>query len=116
MKFIDSNIIAYAFYCNEHTDACQKLIQEGGIIDTFNLTEAFFIIEKEVNREYAQKVIRGLLKSSLTIIDVTPNTIFEILRRTSKYKLSVFDLVHYTCALMSGCTSFVSYDPTLTVK
>src|SRR3989344_995758 len=116
MKFIDSNIIAYAFYCNEHTDACQKLIQEGGIIDTFNLTEAFFIIEKEENREDAQKVIRVLLKSSLTIIDLTPNPIFEILRRTSKYKLSVFDLVHYTCALMSGCTSFVSYDPTLTVK
>ena len=63
MKFIDSNVLAYAFYKNEHTDRCQNIIKDGGLVDIFNLIEAFFIIEKETgNREVAQKSIKGLLK------------------------------------------------------
>jgi len=60
MKFLDSNILAYAFYRNQHTAKCQSAITKGGLIDTFNLVETFFIIEKETgNREIAQKAIKG---------------------------------------------------------
>ena len=109
MRLIDSNVLAYAFYDNAHTEVCQEAIRTGGVIDTFNLVEAFFIIEKEVNREHAQKAIRGLLKSALIIVDVTPDMIFETLKRT-KQNMSIFDLLHYACAVTNNCTSVLSYD------
>jgi len=110
MRFLDSNVIAYAFYDNEHTDKCQEAIKEGGIINTFNLIEAFFIIEKQTNKEKAEKCIKGLLKSNLEIVDVNINLVYESLKRINKYKLSIFDMIHYTCCLLNNCNSIVSYD------
>ncbi len=111
MKFIDSNVLAYAFYKNDNTAKCQKAITEGGIINTFNLTEAFFIIEKETgSREIAQHAIKGLLKSNLIIVAVDINLVFEALRKTQELKLSIFDVIHYCCASLNNCNSILSYD------
>ena len=111
MKFLDSNVLAYAFYNNEHTVECQNAIMKGGLTDTFNLTEAFFIIEKETgNRELAKKSIKGMLKSSIHVVDVDINIIFEAIKRINKLKLSIFDTIHYACALVNGCDSILSYD------
>ncbi|MBI3052260.1 PIN domain-containing protein [Candidatus Woesearchaeota archaeon] len=111
MKFLDSNILAYAFYRNEHTIRCQNAIRAGGIIDTFNLVEAFFVIEKETgSRDAAQKSVRSLLKSSLNIEDLDINLVFEALKKASNSKLSIFDLMHYTCARIHDCDAIVSYD------
>lgn len=110
MKFLDSNILAYAFYRNQHTAKCQSAIIKGGIIDTFNLVEAFFIIEKETSREIAQKAIKGILKSNILVVEVDVNLVFESLKRARQYKLSIFDLIHYSCALLNDCSAIVSYD------
>ena len=110
MKFIDSNILAYAFYNNKYQDRCQKIIKEGGIINTINLVEAFNIIEHEISREIAIKSIRGLLKSNLKIIDADLNLIFESLKRGEKSKLNFIDLIHYTSALLNNCETIISYD------
>ncbi len=111
MRYLDSNILAYAFYENERMVKCQNAIMEGGLVDTFNLTEAFFVIEKETgSRELAQKAVKGLLKSNLVIAEVDVNIVFEALKRAHRLKLSIFDLVHYACAFVSGCDSIVSYD------
>ncbi len=111
MKFIDSNIIAYAFYQNEFQDNCQKIITEGGIIDTINLVEAFNIIEYETNRDFAITSIRSLLKSNIQIIDVDINIIFEALKRAEKYKnLKFIDLTHFIVALINNCEKIISYD------
>ena len=110
MKFLDSNILAYAFYENAHLEKCQYAVSEGGVTDAFNLIEAFFIIEKETNRERAQKSIKSLLKSNIHIVEVDINAIFESLKRIDRLKLSIFDAIHYTCALLSGCSSILSYD------
>ena len=110
MRFLDSNIIAYAFYDNENTEKCQRVIREGGMINTFNLIEAFFIIEKQTDKEKAEKCIKSLLKSNIEIIDVDINLVYESLKRIKKYQLSIFDMIHFTCALLNNCDSFVSYD------
>ena len=83
---------------------------EGGLTDTFNLIEAFFIIEKETSKLTAQKSIKGLLKSNVYIIDVDINLIFEALKRINKLKLSIFDTIHYACALINNCDVILSYD------
>lgn len=111
MKFLDSNVLAYAFYSNENTLKCQKTIIEGGLANTFNLIEAFFVIEKETgNREIAQKSIKALLKSNIQIVDVDVNIIFETLKRISRHRLGIFDMIHYSCALLNDCSAIVSYD------
>lgn len=111
MIFIDSNVLAYAFYDNDKREKCHTTIREGGIINTLNLIEAYNIIQNEVDAEHAAKSIKSLLKSNLLIIDADTNLVFEALKRASKYKnLKFIDIVHYSCALVNGCNAIVSYD------
>ncbi|MBI2176677.1 PIN domain-containing protein [Candidatus Woesearchaeota archaeon] len=111
VKFLDANVLAYAFYSNENTNKCQAAIKEGGITDTFGLIEAFRVIEKETgSRERAQGAIKGLLKSSIEVIDVDVNAVFEALKQVGLSRLSIFDSVHYACAAISHCSSILSYD------
>ncbi len=111
MKFIDSNILAYAFYENKNIKNCQQIIKEGGIINTINLIEAYNIIYFETNLEHATKSIKSLLKSNLKIVNTDINLIFEAIKRTSKYrKLKFIDLIHYITALLNNCNEFASYD------
>lgn len=111
MKFLDSNVLAYAFYSSEYTEECQEVIKQGGVTDTLNLIEAFHIIEKETgSKELAKKSIRGLMKSDITIVDIDVNLIFEALKKIEESTLSIFDMIHYTCALQNNCESIVSYD------
>lgn len=111
MRFIDSNILAYAFYDNKNREKCQGIIKSGGLINTVNIIEAYNIIQFETSAEHATKSIKSLLKSSLSIADASINIVFEALKRTAKYKrLKFIDLVHYTTALLNNCDSIVSYD------
>ena len=111
MRFIDSNVLAYAFYSNVASKRCQEIIKEGGIINCVNLIEAFNIISYETSAEYAVKAVRSLLKSNLKIVNVNVALIFESLKRATKYKkLKFIDLLHYTTALLYNCNEVVSYD------
>jgi predicted nucleic acid-binding protein len=111
MRFIDSNVSAYAFYNNPFKEKSREVINEGGVINTINLVEAFNIIEHETDREFGQRAIRGLFKANLHIVDVDINLIFDSLKKSSKYdKLKFIDLVHYITALSHGCKGIVSYD------
>lgn len=111
MNFLDSNILAYAFYENEFRDNCREQIMKGGIINNLNLIEAFNIIELQTNREIAFKTIRSLLKSNLIIVDIDLNLVFETLKRSIKYKnLKFFDLIHYTTAVLNNCESIITLD------
>lgn len=111
MNFLDSNILAYAFYENEFRDNCREQIMKGGIINNLNLIEAFNIIELQTNREIAFKTIRSLLKSNLIIVDIDLNLVFETLKRSIKYKnLKFFDLIHYTTAVINSCESIITLD------
>lgn len=111
MIFIDSNILAYAFYDNERKDKCQQIIRKGGLINTVNLIEAYNIIQSEVSREHATKSIKSLLKSNLIIANVDTNSVFEALKRTLKNtNLKFADMIHYSCAIVNNCSAIISYD------
>ncbi|MBI2151490.1 PIN domain-containing protein [Candidatus Woesearchaeota archaeon] len=111
MKFLDSNILAYAFYENEFQENSRNVIRQGGFVDTLCLIEAFNIIEMQTSREIAVQSIRGLLRSNLVMIDVGINVVFEALKKSPRFKkLKFLDLIHYTVALLNNCESIVSYD------
>ncbi|HLC70560.1 MAG TPA: PIN domain-containing protein [Candidatus Nanoarchaeia archaeon] len=111
MRFIDSNIIAYAFYQNEYQDNCQNILRGEGITNTIALVEAFNIIEFESDRDTAMTAVRGILRSNLEIVDIDVNIIFETLKRAGLCGgLKFIDLLHYTVASLKKCESILSYD------
>ncbi|MFH1396887.1 MAG: PIN domain-containing protein [archaeon] len=110
-QFIDSTIIIGAFTPNDNKEKCQNILKGGGVIDGLVLIESFDVIERITKkRQYALKVIRTLMSSGVEIVELTNGIIFESIKRCDKYKLRVFDLIHYTTALLKCCSNIVSYD------
>jgi len=109
--FIDSTVIIAAFTPNEKKEACQKIINEGGVINGLVLIESFDVIERITkNREYSLKVVRSLMSSSLEIAQLTNAFIFEAIKRSNRNSLRIFDMIHYSTALLYNCSGIISYD------
>ena len=109
--FIDSTVIVGAFTPNENRESCQKILKQGGFINGLVLIESFDVIERITkNREYALRVVRSLMASDLEIIQLSNSFIFEALKRSNRNKLRIFDLIHYSTALLNNCSDIVSYD------
>jgi len=111
MRFLDSNVLAYAFYSNEHMQRCQQIIREGGLINAVNLVETYNILQFETTIERATAAIKELLKSNLKVVDLDINLVFETLKRTTKYQqLKFIDLIHYITSLLYNCSEIISFD------
>ena len=109
--FVDSNIIVKAFTENNDKDKCRKILNENFITDALCLIEAHKSITTiKDSKTYSTKCIKALFKGQGKIIDLNANLLFEALKRIEKYNLDIFDLVHYTTALLNNCSGFVSYD------
>lgn len=109
--FIDSTVIICAFTPNENRESCQKMLKQGGFINGLVLIESFDVIERITkNRAYALRVVRSLMASDLEITQLSNAFIFEALKRSSRNKLRIFDLIHYSTALLNSCSGIVSYD------
>ncbi len=112
MNFLDTNILASAFYTNPDQDSCQSILREGGVTTSLALIETFNVLERVVSRDHATEAVRSLLKLNLRIVDVDVNLVFESLKRTTRYKLRFPDPIHYTSAsaTLAQCKKIVSYD------
>ena len=109
--FIDSTIVAAAFTPNENAENCQNELRKGGVINGLVLIESFDVIERITkDRGYALRAIKSIMGGNLEIVELTNRLIFESIKRCSKYRLRIYDLIHYTTALIKGCSSVVSYD------
>ena len=109
--FIDSTVIVCAFTPNENGESCQKILKQGGFINGLVLIESFDVIERITkNREYALRVVRSLMASDLEIIQLSNAFIFEALKRSNRNNLRIFDLIHYSTALLNNCSNIISYD------
>ncbi len=109
--FVDSNIIVKAFTENNDKNKCRKILNENFITDALCLIEAHKSITTiKDNKTYSTKCIKSLFKKQGKIIDLDINLLFETLKRIEKYNLDIFDLIHYTTALLNNCSEFISYD------
>ena len=112
-KFIDSNIIVYAFTRNSLKEGCEKALQKENLVaDVLVLLESYAKIATiNKNEEFAGRVIRTLLNlENLQVADLDRNLFFEAVKRSGKYPLKISDLVHYTAALLHNCNEIISYD------
>ncbi len=111
-KFIDSNVIIFAFTNSNQKQKCRNILaQENLVTNTLVLLESYAKIATINSEAYARQVIRNILSlANIRVIDFTSNLFFEAVKRNQKYKLKISDLVHYTTALLNNCTSLISYD------
>jgi len=110
MDFIDATIITLAFTSNDQKEECRAILEEGGMVNSLILVEAHYNIERITkNRNLATDAIKSIL-NKFEIVALDHNLLFEALKRTNKYNLKIFDLIHYVTALLKGCSSIVSYD------
>lgn len=111
-KFIDSNVIIFAFTNNDQKKKCRKILEEENLtINTLVLLESYGKISTINSQSYAMDVVRGILGSSkIRVIDFTNNLFFESVKRQHKYNLKISDLVHYVTALINNCSEIISYD------
>ena len=55
--------------------------------------------------------IRSILRSSMEIVNIDVNALFEALRKAEQYKqLKFLDLIHFTVASLKSCDQMISYD------
>lgn len=111
-RFIDSNVIIFAFTNSNQKQECRNLLtQENLISNTLILLESYAKIATINSETYARDAIRGILSlGNIKVIDFTNNLFFESIKRSQKYKLKISDLVHYTTALFYNCNQIISYD------
>lgn len=112
-KFVDSDIIVFAFTVNPLQDNCYNFITNESItINTLVLLESFSKIGTITkSKKLALKGIKALYNAeNVEIVNLDINLFFEAVKRSDKYNLKISDLIHHTTALLKGCSSIVSYD------
>ena len=112
-NFIDSNVIVFAFSDNPKKEVCRNLIEnERLVIDTLVLLESFSKVATITKDEdLAVNMVKFFYRAdNIEVVSFNNNLFFEAIKRVGKYNLKVSDLVHYTVALLKGCSSIVSYD------
>ena len=112
-NFVDSDVLVLAFIVNPKQDKCYGTIKEGEVlINTLTLLECYAKISTiRKDKESTIRTIRSLYKAdNIKIVDFDKNLFFEALKRCNTYQLKISDLVHYTTAVINGCSAIVSYD------
>ena len=112
-KFVDSDVIIFASTSNPKQDLCFKFIKTENItINSLVLVECLSKIATITkNKDFAVRTIKAIYNSgNIEIVDLNKNLFFEAMKRFGRYDLKISDLIHYTTALLSGCSSIVSYD------
>ena len=112
-KFVDSDVVVFAFSNNPRKEKCRELIERERItINTLILLESFSkvaTITKDI--ELARNMVKLFYKAeNIEVVNLDINLFFEAIKRSGKYNLKISDLIHYTTALLKGCSSIVSYD------
>ncbi len=112
-KFADSDVIVFAFSNNPRKEKCREFISKENItINTLILLESFSKVATITkDKKLAVNMIKLFYKAeNIEIVNFDINLFFEAVKRTEKYKLKISDLLHYTTALLKGCSRIVSYD------
>ena len=111
-KFVDSNVIIFAFTNSSQKKECRNILSEENLVtNTLVLLESYAKITTINSESYARAAIRNILSlANIKVIDFTNNLFFESIKRSQKYKLKISDLVHYTTSLLHDCNEIISYD------
>ncbi|HLC63090.1 MAG TPA: PIN domain-containing protein [Candidatus Nanoarchaeia archaeon] len=112
--FVDTNVLIKAFTDNEDRGKCRNVLREEFVTNTLCLVEAEHAISIiTADKQYASDCMKSLFKSSGVIVPLDKELLFQssrLLKHSKLNKLNRFDLIHYSTALINGCTEIISYD------
>ncbi len=109
--FVDANVIAKAFLINPEQELCLSVLRDEFVTDVVCLLEAKNVISRiSGSREYASDSIRSVIRSNCTVIPIDSIILASCIKSYARSTLGAFDSVHYTVALLKGCSEIISYD------
>ena len=111
-RFLDSNVLVYAYTKDDRRQRATDLIAEGGVISVQSLAEFIHVARRRL------KIDGGALVDAVQVLtkrlDIGGSVTLEILNRglaiAQRYKLSIHDSTLIAVALDAGCDQFLSED------
>lgn len=111
-RFLDSNVLIYAYTNDDRRERATDLIAEGGVISLQSLAEFIHVARRRLKidgRELIEAVQR--LTDNLYIGgSVTLGVLHHGLAISQRYKLSIHDSTLIAVALDADCDEFLSED------
>ena len=111
-RFLDSNVLIYA-YANDHRRKCATdLIAEGGVISVQSLAEFIHVARRrlKINGHELIRAVQKLTDNLHVGGSVTLGVLQQGLAIAQRYQLSIYDSTLIAVALDSGCDEFLSED------
>jgi predicted nucleic acid-binding protein len=111
-SFFDTNVLLYLLSADDKkADAAEQALSKGGTLSVQVLNEFSAVASRKLKmtwREIAE--ILEPIKSICTITDLSLATHEQALAVAERYKLSVYDALIVSAALLAGCTTLYSED------
>jgi predicted nucleic acid-binding protein len=112
VRFLDTNVLIYAFATDPRAELARTLVAEGGIVAIQTLNEFTDVSRRKLNKNWAEidKGIRAVLDTCTLFEKVDFTVQAEGRRVAERYRLRIFDAMLIAVALEAGCDSFISED------
>lgn len=109
-RFLDSNVLIYAYTSDDRREQAIDLIAEGGVISVQSLAEFIHVARRrlKIDGPLLFEAVRKLTDNLHIGGSVTLDVLHEGLAISQRYKLSVHDSTLIAVALQSGCDEFLS--------
>ena len=111
-SFIDTNILLY-FVAGDPAKAArsEQIIRDGGSISVQVLNEAASVARRKMNLSWAEtRAFLSLIRSLLSVRDITVETHDLGLTLAERYGLSIYDAMILAAALEAECDTLWSED------
>jgi len=111
-RFLDSNVLIYAYTNDDRRERATDLIAEGGVISVQSLAEFIHVARRRPNID-GQDLFEAV-KLLTDRLYVRGSVTLEVLNRglviAQRYKLSIHDSTLIAVALNADCVEFLSED------
>ena len=111
-RFLDSNILIYAYTNDHRRERATDLIADGGVISVQSLAEFIHVARRRLRIDGPEliKAVQRLLKNLYLGGSVTLDVLHHGLAISQRYKLSIHDSTLIAVALHARCDEFLSED------
>ena len=112
MRFLDTNVLVYAFEADERGAIAQSLLEAGGIIAIQSLNEFTDVMRRKLRMSWHDigNAIEELLLSCTLFEPVSAEIHAAGRMIAEQHQLRIFDAMLVATALAAGCDTFVSED------
>jgi predicted nucleic acid-binding protein len=112
MRFLDTNVLIYAFATDERAEPARVLVAGGGIITIQSLNEFTDVSRRKLKKDWAEieADIQVLLESCTMFDQVTAEAHAQARKVAERHQLRIFDAMLVAVALAAGCDELISED------